>query len=63
MDAEGLRTWLDAYGRAARSNDPADVSALFSEDAVYRVGPFAEPWTGRVRIVEEWTADRTGRPT
>jgi hypothetical protein len=57
VDAEDVRAWLDACGRAARSNDPAEVEELFSEDAVYRVGPFAEPWTGRARIVAEWTAD------
>jgi ketosteroid isomerase-like protein len=57
VDAEDVRAWLDAYGRAARSNDPAEVEELFSEDAVYRVGPFAEPWTGRAGIVAEWTAD------
>jgi hypothetical protein len=27
----------------------------------YRVGPFAEPWIGRARIVEEWTADPEGQ--
>jgi hypothetical protein len=37
------------------------VAALFSEDAVYRVGPFAEPWTGRERIVAEWTSDPEGQ--
>ena len=56
-----MRAWLDDYGRAARSNDPAEVAELFSEDAVYRVGPFAEPWTGRERIVAKWTADPEGQ--
>jgi ketosteroid isomerase-like protein len=61
VDVEDVRAWLEAYGRAARSNDPAEVAALFSDDAVYRVGPFAEPWTGRERIVAEWTADPEGQ--
>jgi ketosteroid isomerase-like protein len=61
VDELDVQAWLDAYGRAARSNDPAEVGALFSEDAVYRVGPFADPWRGRDRIVAEWTADPEGQ--
>jgi SnoaL-like domain len=57
MDNEGLQDWLDAYGRAWISNDPSEVAALFSEDALYAVDPYGEPWRGRGRIVEEWTSD------
>lgn len=61
MDAEGLRDWLDAYGRAWISNDPDQVAALFAEDARYWTGPFGEPWEGRARIVAEWTSDPAGQ--
>jgi hypothetical protein len=56
MDLAGFRGWLDAYFRAWESNEPADVAALFSEDAEYRVGPFAEAWVGRDEIVRRWTS-------
>ena len=50
--------WLDAYFAAWVSNDPDEVAALFTEGAVYAVGPFAEPWIGREEIVRRWTAAR-----
>jgi ketosteroid isomerase-like protein len=53
----GLQAWLDGYRRAWLSNDPADVGALFADDAVYSVDPFREPWRGRDEIVERWTSD------
>ena len=30
------------------------MAALFVEDAVYSVGPFADAWTGRDEIVRRW---------
>jgi uncharacterized protein (TIGR02246 family) len=57
VDIGGLRSWLDGYERAWLSNDPDRVAALFTEDAVYAVNPFREPWRGREEIVERWTAD------
>jgi hypothetical protein len=60
VDAASLGGWLGAYFAAWRSNDPADVAALFTEDAVYSVGPFAEAWHGRDAIVEHWTAGAAG---
>ncbi len=56
MDAGGFEAWLDAYFSAWISNDRDDVAALFTEDAVYAVGPFAEPWVGRDEIVARWTS-------
>ena len=57
MEMDALGSWLDAYGRAWLSNDPADVAALFTEDAVYSWGPYREPARGRDAIVEAWVAD------
>jgi ketosteroid isomerase-like protein len=51
-----LGEWLDAYFAAWRSNESADVEALFAEDAVYSYGPFRQPARGRERIVANWTA-------
>lgn len=48
---------LEAYFRAWVSNDPDEVAALFSRDAFYHTGPFAEPWRGRGAIVAAWVGD------
>lgn len=52
-----MRTWLDGYFAAWASNDPSEVAALFTEDALYAVSPFRPPWEGRDRIVREWTSE------
>ena len=52
-----LAEWLDAYFAAWRSNEAADVAALFAPDAVYSYGPFREPAQGREQIVANWVAD------
>jgi uncharacterized protein (TIGR02246 family) len=57
MDDEGFSAWLTAYFDAWRSNDPRDVEALFTEDAVYYVSPFKEPRRGRDAIVAAWVDD------
>lgn len=48
--------WMRAYLSAWSSDAPADIAALFTEDAVYRPGPFDEPWEGHDAIVREWVA-------
>ena len=47
MDAAAVDRWMEAYRAAWISNVPSEVAELFTEDAVYAVSPFAEPWTGR----------------
>lgn len=54
MDAQTLGTWVDGYVRAWASNDPGEIGALFTEDALYATAPFRKPWRGRVGIVEGW---------
>jgi hypothetical protein len=56
MDRAGFEDWLRGYFDAWVSNDPVDVGALFTEDAIYWVGPFREPWVGRDQIVDRWTS-------
>ncbi|MFE3449483.1 YybH family protein [Nonomuraea sp. NPDC059194] len=51
-----LVSWMDAYVRAWHTNDPADIGALFAEDAAYYTEPYAQPWRGRDTIVKEWLA-------
>ena len=52
-----LGEWLDAYFAAWRSNQAAQVEALFAAEAVYSYGPFREPARGREQIVANWVAD------
>jgi len=54
---EDVQAWLDRYVAAWRSNEPADIGDLFSEDAVYRYRPYggdAHATTGRDAIVAAW---------
>ena len=41
-------------GTRPESNDPADIEALFTEDARYFTAPYRTPWSGRDEIVEGW---------
>ena len=61
MEQAEVERWMDGYVRAWASNDPAEIGALFTEDARYYTAPFREPWTGRQGIVEEWL-DRKDEP-
>jgi ketosteroid isomerase-like protein len=50
----GLTEWLDAYGKAWEDRDAQAASDLFTEDAVYKWGPFGRKLRGRVMIREAW---------
>jgi hypothetical protein len=50
--------WIEAYRRAWESNDPADITALFTEDGEYYTEPFVPPWRGHTEIVRRWLARR-----
>ena len=55
LDRAAFQAWLDRYIAAWRSNDPAQVGDLFSEDALYRHRPTDDPLKGRAAIVRDWT--------
>ncbi|HEX4403006.1 MAG TPA: nuclear transport factor 2 family protein [Galbitalea sp.] len=61
---DALSTWMTAYRRAWESNDPADIGALFTDDAVYYKEPFTEPLRGRDAIIAMWheNQDAPGTP-
>ncbi|MDQ3875515.1 MAG: nuclear transport factor 2 family protein [Actinomycetota bacterium] len=50
MTLAELDRWLSAYGAAWERRDADAFAALFSADAMYRWGPFAEPLHGRDEI-------------
>ena len=58
MDADAVRTWVEAYRSAWESNDPEAIGGLFTQDATYLTEPYAEPWVGREAIVAEWLKAR-----
>jgi uncharacterized protein (TIGR02246 family) len=64
-DLNRVTAWIDGYVQAWNSNDPADIGALFTEDAEYYTAPFRPPWRGRAQIVESWLErkDESGETT
>jgi ketosteroid isomerase-like protein len=57
MDRSGVEAWLAAYRHAWSTDDPADIGALFTEDATYSPYPWPRdrrPWTGRDEITAKW---------
>ena len=54
MNRDGVQRWLDAYIDAWRTNDPAAIGALFSDDVTYAYQPYREPVRGRDALVEDW---------
>jgi len=59
IEIGAVRTWLDRYIDAWRSNDRDRIGALFTDDAVYRWHPWDtdEAAQGRDAIVSAWLAD------
>jgi uncharacterized protein (TIGR02246 family) len=53
-----LRTFVEGYVRAWNSNDPAEIGALFTQDAAYYTEPYSQPWRGRDEIVRQWLDHR-----
>jgi hypothetical protein len=51
---EGFADWLERYGQAWRTGDPAAAGDLFSPDARYEENPFDEPMIGREAIIRYW---------
>ncbi len=57
-----VNSWMDKYERVWTSNEPDDVRALFTEDAVYYDKPNTDkPWNGHEEIVKAW-ADAGDKP-
>src|SRR2546422_8190285 len=57
MDRSTVQGWLARYTRAWESYDPAEIGALFADDAVYRYHPWddgEDVARGRDAIVQSW---------
>lgn len=54
MDTAAIDRWMAGYLAAWDSDDPADVAALFAEDARYYTTPFSQPHVGVDDIVNWW---------
>lgn len=53
-----VEEWMAGYLRAWESNEPADIRALFTDDAVLRNEPYTAPFIGTDAIVAEWLRRR-----
>jgi ketosteroid isomerase-like protein len=60
VDRGEVSAWLAAYERAWRAPGTSALAGLFTEDAEYRQGPYAEPVTGLAPIAAMWEAERDG---
>lgn len=54
MTRTDFEQWLDRYQAAWKTDDPAQIGALFTDDATYSTLPFREPKRGRDAIVAWW---------
>ena len=54
MREKSLDKWVAKYRKAWESNDPADIAALWTEDAAWYRRPDEEPVLGRDAIVQAW---------
>lgn len=61
-DRAAAEDWVRRYRTAWDSNDPGDIRALFTDDAVYFRSPADPPYTGVDAIVAGWleNADQPG---
>ncbi|MBT2522240.1 nuclear transport factor 2 family protein [Arthrobacter sp. ISL-28] len=54
---DAIRQWMEKYIAAWETNEPEDIQALFTEDAVYATRPYdPDAWRGREQIVDRWIA-------
>lgn len=60
-----VEEWVERYRRAWLTNDPADITDLFSKDALYFSEPYAQAQRGSQQIVDDWLArkDEPGNTT
>jgi uncharacterized protein (TIGR02246 family) len=53
-----VAAWVEAYRSAWISNDADEISALFTDDALYEFRPNdPDPWRGLEAIVQGWVGE------
>lgn len=57
LSRDEFAAWLDGYVAGWRSNDAADIGALFSADCSYSYRAGTQVVTGRDAIVADWLTD------
>jgi ketosteroid isomerase-like protein len=60
IDRAGVEAWIQEYERAWRTAGIQPLTALFTEDATYRMSPYQEPARGPDEIGALWERERTG---
>ncbi len=60
MNSDEVLVWVHLYERAWRDGDLTAIEALFTEDACYRVSPYAADKVGHGEIRDMWLADEDG---
>jgi uncharacterized protein (TIGR02246 family) len=58
LDEARIHKWLEAYRHAWSTDDPDDVAALFTDDAVYFTAPFQQPLRGVDEIAAYWLGEK-----
>lgn len=54
ISAEQVETWVAGYITAWETNAPADIEAIFAEDAEQHEWPYETDWIGREAIAAGW---------
>jgi nuclear transport factor 2 (NTF2) superfamily protein len=60
MEHSDVLGWVRMYESAWRSPGTDQLAGLFTEDATYRVSPWADPLRGLDVISEMWESERVG---
>jgi len=60
MTREQAEAWIAGYERAWRAAGTEALGELFTPDATYLQGPYAEPVVGLAAIASMWEAEREG---
>lgn len=60
MDRADLARWIESYERAWRTPGTDLLARLFTAEATYRAGPFADTVAGLAAIAAFWEAEREG---
>jgi hypothetical protein len=59
-DRPAAHSWVERYERAWRTPGTAEISALFTTDAIYLHSPYEKPVVGVDAICRMWEEDRDG---